>query len=790
MATEVRMEEATATATLEAPEGEETQPQIRLNEFLDRFRESMTNEVVRTYTPTYRPEDHRDMKLPELLRRPMGKQGQTIKATVHSLWTNRGTTIVGEMGCGKTMIAIAAAKTAGFKRIIVVCPPHLVGKWKREVGLTLREEDAQAVSVESVTELQQVVDEWRSPDKKDITLFVVMSHERAKLTHSWRHAARWQANLRAKIVLPEEEEEIQRETFLAARCPDCAAPVRGADGNLAGWKETNPEDGTGKKKLTCQRCGAPIWQATRVRNHHRPRVALADYIKKRVKGFFDLFIGDEIHEFKEKDSGQGIAAGNIAQHCGKSLALTGTMMGGYASSIFHLLYRFHPEFREHYAYEGVKYWIQKYGFYETTEKFKDNGRREGHGTASIRRISGSKRAKEIPGLMPDALLHLISHTIFVRLSDVSNQLPDYSELIITSPTDRQKDETGWSQDSAYEELKEELRKEITSKGWKGKITSAYLQTLLSFPDGCTKGAVVKDPETGATIVEIPELEDRIYPKEKELIDLLKDEKAEGRRCVVYAAYTDTRDITGRLAAMLNNEGIKTRVMKASNPSSSQREEWLEKRVEEGTDAVICNPRLVQTGLDLIHFPTLIWFQPVYSVYTMRQASRRSWRIGQKQPVRVYYMTYDGCMQTDALKLISRKTAASLTVEGELPQEGLSSYGDTSDNVYIALAKQLVGETKTSNDELEHIIRESRLQERRDERDLLKAWDAENLEWSVYQPEEMQERPKPRVMTLTGTGQLLPKEPILAAGKKGRQGQLTMFSPEEYTKKEAAATAAG
>ena len=32
------------------------------------------------------------------------------------------------------------------------------------------------------------------------------------------------------------------------------------------------------------------------------------------------------------------------------------------------------------------------------------------------------------------------------------------------------------------------------------------------------------------------------------------------------------------------------------------------RVKEGIDVMICHPRLVQTGLDLIDFPTLCWFE--------------------------------------------------------------------------------------------------------------------------------------------------------------------------------------
>ena len=56
-----------------------------------------------------------------------------------------------------------------------------------------------------------------------------------------------------------------------------------------------------------------------------------------MKGFFDLLVTDEVHEYKSRGSAQGIAAGILADACGKSLSLTGTVMGGYASTLFHLL---------------------------------------------------------------------------------------------------------------------------------------------------------------------------------------------------------------------------------------------------------------------------------------------------------------------------------------------------------------------------------------------------------------------------------------------------------------------
>ena len=44
------------------------------------------------------------------------------------------------------------------------------------------------------------------------------------------------------------------------------------------------------------------------------------------------------------------------------------------------------------------------------------------------------------------------------------------------------------------------------------------------------------------------------------------------------------------------------------------------KVKEGIDVMICHPRLVQTGLDLIDFPTLIWYETEFSVFQSTQKS--------------------------------------------------------------------------------------------------------------------------------------------------------------------------
>ena len=79
---------------------------------------------------------------------------------------------------------------------------------------------------------------------------------------------------------------------------------------------------------------------------------------------------------------------------------------------------------------------------------------------------------------------------------------------------------------------------------------------------------------------------------------------------------------------------------------------------------------------------------------MRQASRRSWRIGQTEPVQVVFMAYRNTLQADALKLVAKKLQSSLAVEGELPEDGLAAYGD-ADSVesVFAQAQQVAAEAE-------------------------------------------------------------------------------------------------
>ena len=104
---------------------------MNLAGFIDTFKEAIAKRVVESYPPLYRPSE-KGLKLPRLLRTPMGGQEDAIKGAALSLQAHRGTTVVGEMGTGKTFIAAAAAAPRSLLRTSLgsqLAAPAAVMKW-------------------------------------------------------------------------------------------------------------------------------------------------------------------------------------------------------------------------------------------------------------------------------------------------------------------------------------------------------------------------------------------------------------------------------------------------------------------------------------------------------------------------------------------------------------------------------------------------------------------------------------------------------------------------------------
>jgi hypothetical protein len=181
-----------------------------------------------------------------------------------------------------------------------------------------------------------------------------------------------------------------------------------------------------------------------------------------------------------------------------------------------------------------------------------------------------------------------------------------------------------------------------------------------------------------------------------------------------------------LERILTNEGIRVAVLTTEVPPEA-REGWYDRQLRAGVQAVICHPKLVQTGLDLIDFPTILFYETGYSIYVLRQASRRSWRIGQRLPVKVKFLHYAETMQESCLRLMGKKLLVSLAMEGKFSLEGLQAIND-EDDILMAMARELVTE-KGIGERADAVW--SALQ--RKQEDMLPTRVAEDLEAEAGQP---------------------------------------------------------
>jgi SNF2 family DNA or RNA helicase len=283
----------------------------------------------------------------------------------------------------------------------------------------------------------------------------------------------------------------------------------------------------------------------------------------------------------------------------------------------------------------------------------------------------------------------MSTTAFLALEDIADNLPPYTESVLSCDMSKELAQ-------AYEELEKALRNAMAEHRGNKSLMSVLLNTLLLYPDHPYDfeeiWARALDPATKeyykflvARPRELPR--NSLYPKETALIEDIRGELRQGRRCQVYATYTGEKDVNARMEHVLSAAGLRVAVLRASVPTQ-KREEWYDRQLESGVEVVVCHPKLVETGLDLLAFPTLYFYQTGYSLHTLRQASRRSWRIGQRYPVRVKFLTYKGTMQEVCLRLMGRKMLVALMMEGKFSGEGLQSL-DADEDLMSAMARELV-----------------------------------------------------------------------------------------------------
>lgn len=275
------------------------------------------------------------------------------------------------MGAALRSVHLAQQGTSNGKSFgVVMCPSHITQKWGREISETLP--NTRAVVVRSIGELDRL---YKLYELGNQNFYAVFGKERARDGYMRYPAVVW--NRRKKGFL----------------CPDCMEPVQ---------MELSDDDSKylvnadqfffqveHKKNHTCPRCGAPLWAPVNPQRKtewvkiggygwiHRygakahiqrtkdesvidrlmkiaeqpdgyfpvigakRRFPLSTYIKKKLRGRIGAFIADELHEFNNA-SGQGDAMAELFGASKLFVGMTATLINGYSSGIFHLLYRIVP----------------------------------------------------------------------------------------------------------------------------------------------------------------------------------------------------------------------------------------------------------------------------------------------------------------------------------------------------------------------------------------------------------------------------------------------------------------
>jgi hypothetical protein len=369
-------------------------------------------------------------------------------------------------------------------------------------------------------------------------------------------------------------------------------------------------------------------------------------------------------------------------------------MGGYAEDLFYLLWRTMPSVMmdDGYRYHRGKLgsaalaFSQEHGIIKEIMKVTDDAN---HKTAKGKNVRVSQT--RAPGFGPLGVAkYVLPYTVFVKLKDMGEGiLPDYQEHFIDVAMS---DDMQMHYDAMEQTLMDRLRKALAAGDQ--TLLGVVMNALLAWPDCAFRDEEVKHPRTGDTLMFIPALfdEQTPTPKEQQLIDKVKANQQQGRRTLVYTVYTGKRDTASRLKTLLSAGGLKCAILRSS-VKTEDREDWILEQVDRGIEVLITNPELVKTGLDLLEFPSIVFTNTGYNVYTLMQAARRSWRIGQKNDVDVNFLGYQGSAQMTCLTLMAKKIAVTQSTSGEMPENGLDVLNSDGDSVEVALAKSLLKQTR-------------------------------------------------------------------------------------------------
>jgi len=711
-----------------------------LDSYLQTFAGDMAHRAHASVPPLFEPGIDRlsepVRRLTECAKVPYPAQAVAVEGLIRCYENDHKVAVmVGEMGTGKTCIGAwlirALQDSMGRNlRVAITAPNQLVYKWRDHLQEILP--GCRTIVVKSIKDFRRLKDDsqevrkpgrpasatwarrWPAPSKTEI---YIIARDKGKLGYAWCHGVN--LTKRIKKVRIEEDYQVRwrKVTHMEFGCPKCGTALLNHEDNPLSHEDfITPQQKQRQTKHRCKKCGEELWQAyngspnrfrdqTMVTPGISPRrMAPCQYLRS-IGARFDLYIPDEVHELKGEGTLQGQMFADMCNVSDRVLELTGTLTGGYAENLLHLMWRTIPH---RLVADGLKHdtagfeaFNKLYGVLREEKRFVGDNHHSMHDLMQGRGRASSTHTKVLPGISPVLFSnYLRDHCVFMRLADMHAHLPRFTEKVHTVRLTPEQDKAMAKMQKDFEDHRNAMR----SMGQPCRAWSAARAAFLRWVDKpwIDEFTIFDRTKDGAKIpaFKVPSLAVTEYAKERRIRRLVKRNMLNGRKTWVYTELTGdeavpTWDWMEYLAAYLEKHRIRCAILRteaSGGPKPEDREEWIREHAP-NVDVVISNPNLVRTGLDLFEFPSIVFAYCGDNTYTLRQASRRAWRLGQKHNCEVDYIVYRGAasksVQEAALTLMAQKMLASLSIEGDFSSEGLAAMSQSED-VSSQLAKFIDG----------------------------------------------------------------------------------------------------
>ncbi len=517
-----------------------------------------------------------------------------------------------------------------------------------------------------------------------------------------------------------------------------------------------------------------------------------DYLYRFYRGCVALAVIDESHNGRGRDTDIAHAHHQAMLASQTRMLTSGTHFGGDILGFYHYWFRYHPQFwrRLGLGWNDADKALSRYGVIQEWSKEYESDARRGSGqtTVQVSTIPApGLSAKLIPYLLEDmvylTVLDVGSHMpprieipeiVSMRDAEIvealeeaervrreaTRQLTAFKQLYQHGQSGHDKEEREVEEECLQRAVQQASEREQTVQAWAEPrhLATHYGRLVRALDDlarkrntaaRLAKGTVPRwfavlpcdrpfevwetrrdhwgDTLGRTQLVETERLVwEHLYPLERRLIVLVQRELGEGRRVMLYIDQNDLRSTPRRLEWVLKDMQPWTL---PNSVAAEDRQQAILQAVQQGHHVVIVPYRRVNEGLNLQSaIDTILWVEMALNLFMLDQASRRAWRLGKCEEVRIYYIAYANTAGHTKLRKLGQQSGAAAAFAGEPARGALIEHAGADKTTLARLSSLLEqSEGEEGDDEENGVVLISGEKEVAEEEAVLKAVFAKRAE---------------------------------------------------------------